>query len=210
MAILKEIIETAYYISGIILVVGVAFGAKQLTLLKKDLNDRNRRAAAEKSIEYLAYFEKEIVSTVSEFGKSFREEVATPADDRYLFNKDFRLTTDTLTKEIYAECIIKQRLQIVTVLNRLEFFSAVIESRITDEELLYVPTSKLFCEFISSNHVFISLLRDSGTPYKNLVSLYLKWSKRMEVEKLKLQVEETQHKIKEQGTDYHSSPPIGM
>ncbi|CAM3060476.1 DUF4760 domain-containing protein [Paenibacillus sediminis] len=206
----KDIFQILSNIASIVLIGGLFQGIYQVKLLKKDLNDRNRRSAAEKSMEYLAYFEKEIITSTSEYEQKLKEEIKDPADDNHLFNEDFKINPDHLSKEMIADSIVKQRLGIVTILNQLEFYSAVIESRITDEDLLYTPSAMVFCDFVKSNHLWISILRAQGIPYKNLVSLYKKWSKRLEVEKLQLQMLETAHKIKQQGKDYGSLPPIGL
>ncbi|KJB84846.1 hypothetical protein AZ66_28440 [Paenibacillus sp. E194] len=209
--IIREGLDAVYKVSGIVLVLGVFLGLAQLRLLKKDIKDRNMRAAAEKSMEYLAYYQKEIISTASEYKNKVTEEIKEPAKFDHLINKDFILKGVHLEKELIADSIIKQRCGIIPILNRLEFFSAAVESRITDEELLYPPLSKIFCEFIEEEFIWIAVARTrGGAPYKNLISLYNKWSKRMEVDKLKLQMKETAHKIREQGNDYHSSPPIGF
>ncbi|OAB46556.1 DUF4760 domain-containing protein [Paenibacillus antarcticus] len=207
----KEILDALYKLSGIVLVLGVFLGLVQLRMLKKDIDDRNQRSAAEKSMEYLAYFEKEIIPLTSEFFQKVSKEIENPADFKHLVNANFHISEDDLTKELYAELIVKQRFEILPILNRLEFFSAVIDCRITNEELLYVPLSRVFCNFVEREYIFISFLRLKGRgPFKNLVSLYIKWSKRIEVDKLNLQKLETEHKIKQYGNDYKSSPPIGL
>lgn len=206
----KEVLDILYQISGIALVSGVFFAVQQLRVLKKDMNDRNLRAATEASMSYLAYFQSKIVPLESEYSKKVKRELSEPTKFDHLINDEFILKSQ-LSKELVKDSIVKQRCGVIPLLNGIEFFSTAVQSRLTDEDLLFTPLSHVFCDIVKAEYVWIAGIRTEGAAqYNNIVWLYNKWSKRMEVDKSKLQMAEAEHKIKEQGNNYHGSPPIGL
>jgi hypothetical protein len=83
--------------------------------------------------------------------------------------------------------------------------------------MIFTPVAKHFCRTIEKEHLFISVQRNRGAPFKYTIELYKKWSDRLEIEKLNLEAEnhelqkqEIEHKIKAKGTGYRSTPPIGF
>lgn len=183
----------------------------QLEHMKKDTTIRNERAAAEKSIEYLSYFQNEVILKFKDYNASLSAEAKLKAPKNFddLLLPDFKLKNPT--KDVIAELVFRQEIGMLPFLNSLEFFSAVVESRITNEDLLYTPLSKLFCDYVEQERLALSALRShQGIPFKNIVSLHERWSKRIEVEKLQLQKAEAERNIKEHGDGYKSNPPIGF
>lgn len=207
---IKEVIETAYYISGIILVMGVVLGLKQLKILKKDLEDRNKRAAVEKSLEYLNLFATTILGAISEFNGKLKKELPKQKDSEHLFDGKFNIDIEKLNKELIVETLVVQKLGATTILNQLEFFSVAMLNGVADENIVFTPASKVYCRFIEEQHLLLSIMRNQGAPYANLVKLYGKWKDRLEVEQLELQKIEAENKIKEKGNSYQAKPPIGF
>ena len=200
---IRPYLEIIYFLSGIAVPLTIYVGLK-------DMKSRNKRAAVEKSLDFLIFFAKEFIPAIREYKEKVKKELPKETDTSQFFNKDFYFPIENLDKNLMAELIIKARFGLTDLLNQLEFFSAAVLYRALDEDIVYTPLSKVFCDFVESEHLLLSVSRSMGAPFKNLVKLYKKWSDRREVEKYQLQIEEAKHKIKEKGTNYKSAPPIGM
>ena len=206
---IQVVIETAYYVSGVFLLIGIGIGLYQLKILKKDLSDRNQRAAAEKSLEYLDFFSTSIMPAMEKYDNAMEVEVTKRESVSSLNDGKFLLVPGDLNKELTAETIISHRLGIIRILNQLEFFGVAMLHGVADESIVFTPVGKVFCRFVEDEYVPLSLLRSEGVPYKNLVELYSVWSSRIEYEALQLQKEEAENKMKKQGEAHKVRRPIG-
>lgn len=228
---IRLILELLYYLSGIILGGGVIFailqikqgilqldllkqqlviGVEELNLLKKDNEDRYKRAAVEKSIEYLKLYAERIIPASDLYNRKLKEEIPDPTDTSHLFDGKFNLNFETLDQLIKIEIIVKQKSGAIQLLNELEFFCAAINAGLTDEDLVFTPTAKNFCKLIKRDHLVISVMRNRGTPYKNLLEVFNKWSARLEIEEDQLQIQEATNRIKEKEHVSKFKPPIGL
>jgi len=207
---IKDIVEFLYYISGIGLLTTVILGIIQLKVLKKDLHDRNKRAAVEKSLELLAFFSDHFFPAVSEYTAKVKTENGKPCDTKSYFDGKFYINLKDLPKELMVESIIKDKCGLTHLLNKLEFFSIAILNSVADENLIYTPVAGSFCDFVEREHINISVMRANGIPFKNLIDLYEKWKKKMAVEKAILQKLEADDKIKEIGNGHEFKKPIGL
>lgn len=206
-----HILEGLYYISGLLIAAGLVFAykqmkaantnieltAKQIDLLKKDMRDRNKRASVEKGLEYLQMFAVDIIPSISEYERRVDKALKGERRSRVSNKKcHFDIVIEELEEHEIREVITKQDAGLIHILNRLEMFSAGVLNGLTDENLVYTPISGMFCNFIQREHIYITILRDAGVPYKNLVELYDKWYDKSELDKLTLQKEELEYKIK--------------
>lgn len=215
---IKQAIELLRDVAGIALVIGLFFSYKQLSTVKeqlrtvkKDYQTKNKRAAVEKSIEYLNYFANSFLPEAQRYRDKVQEILKADSwiEQSDSFSGKFDDTMDKLGKMESVILIVKQECGILNLINELEFFSAAIVNGVTDEDIVYTPIARVFCKFIEDEHIVISLLKQTA-PYENLFKLYKKWKDRQEVEKLELQKRDAEIKIREKGTGYMSSPSIGM
>lgn len=206
----RSIFESMYFIASIGLFTSVLIGLRQLRLFKKDMDDRNRRASVEKSLEYLAIYASEIIPMHDEYELNLKKELPTLQPNTHLFDGRFNINVDNLSKEMKVEYVVKARLNLHTILNKLEFLSVGILNGLAVDDIVYTPIANHYCKLIEAEHVFISVMRSDGAPFKNLLALYRKWKSRLEVEELELQKMEVEHKIKEKGNEHLSVPPIGL
>lgn len=206
----KDILGALYNLAGIVLVIGLFSGIAQLKLLKKDLNDRNKRSARESSLQYLTIYASEIIPLYDSIIRTYRDEIGEFDPNDELFNAEFTITEDQLTADIMSDLIILTDMNLHTFLNKLEFFSTAMLNGLVDEDLVFTPVGKSFCKIVRTEHLYISYSRGRGTPYKNIIELYNRWSDRLEVENLELQKREADAKIKAKGDGYKSKPPIGF
>ncbi|WP_153732548.1 DUF4760 domain-containing protein [Sporosarcina obsidiansis] len=185
----KEWFEMIYYISGIVLVIGVFIGIKQfkiakdeIQLLKKDYETRNKRASVEKSIEYLNLFATEFIPKASEVQLNIKQNVTQIYKGP--INNDFRFDDNCNLKSKYIQDLLRKSIEndAVDVLNRFEYFSAAFVSGLADEELAFTPLSRIYCEYIESMYVVLCYLRkdEDHSSFENTVKLYNSWKKRLE------------------------------
>lgn len=221
--IVKNILEGLYYVAGIFLVYGIIIGMKQLKLVKdqvemlKDEARRakesfqlsNQRSSVEKSIEYLDFYKSSIMPSTHSFRSKINQELPKRTSTSHLFDGNFILTSADLNKDIVAESIVAQRSGVIDVFNHFEHFAVAMLHGVADEQIVFTPIGRLYCEFIEEEHVSLSLIRSKGVPYRNLIELYKLWSDRLEVEQLELQKFEAEIKIKEKGNSYKARPYIG-
>ena len=203
----KDIIETLYYIAGIVLVAGVILGRKQLTvikqqlvllkeeadLLKRDFQVRNQRASIEKSIEYLNWFAIEFIPQMEEFNDKIDEnrvkKYRSIKGQAFIFDSTICLSNDKTMESI----VEKRNNGAINLMNQIEFFSAAMTSGLADEELAFNPLAHVFCEFIETNYDVYCDLRHGGrdTMYTKSIELYEIWKERLE----SLELEKKQQEI---------------
>lgn len=206
----QSFFEFLYFISSIGLLGTIIIGLIHLKAIKKDMRDNNRRAAVETSLKYLDFFATIFIPQSGEYSRNLKQEIPNPVNNEILFDGKFNLNISALSKEMIADCVIKQKFGAINLYNKLEYFSVGILNQLADEDIVFTPISRLYCDFIKKEHLLISVLRNQGAPYRNMIILFSKWEDRIEVEELELQNKENEHKIKEKGTGYKSSPPIGL
>jgi hypothetical protein len=206
-SIIKEGIELIYYLSSIGLLIGVIVGLKQLKLMKKDFEVKNQRASIEKSIEYLNLFATEFIPIA---GKVLLEiEKKNVKFYKGPINPDFRFDHNCNPSSKYIRDLLKASIECdaITVLNRFEYFSAAFISGLADEELAFIPLSRLYCEYIEQLYVVLCYLRrdEDQNSFEYTVKLYNMWKKRLEkmkLEKKKSKLDEEISKIREERIRY--------
>lgn len=233
-----EYFEAIYYISGPVLVIGLLFAFRQvkiaseniklaqeqlksanehaqiasrhLGLLKKDMNDRHRRASVEKSLEYLSMYAYEIIPQTSKYTHSINEELKE--EPRSIYSKDnngFKINPENLKIHQIREIIVKQENGLVHIINKLEVFSVAILNGLADEKIIYTPIARIFCDLIEKEYLYISVTRYEGVPYENLIKLYNKWLNAIELEELTLQSQDIQDKMKDKQDSHEETITIG-
>ncbi|RED54782.1 hypothetical protein [Cohnella lupini] len=205
----RPYLEALYFVASIGLAASLFIGMQQIKLVKKDMIDRSRRSAAEKSLEYLDRYATRILPAMQEYNKKFKAEVPNPIDTSAYYNDDFNYPLDLLEKSLIAEFIVKQNCGISQLLNELESFSVAINEGVVVDEIMFTPISRTLCNFIKEEHLYFSVIRNIGSPFKNLIDLYFRWSERIEVNNLELQKMEVENKIRQKGNRHKSRPPIG-
>ena len=64
---LKYYAELGYFIAGIVLAAAAIYGLKQIRLTKTDIEERKKRAAMEKAMEYYELYESKFTPLINEF-----------------------------------------------------------------------------------------------------------------------------------------------
>lgn len=196
--IIKDIILYGYYIAGIVLAVGVIIAGRQLKLMKKDNADKNKRAAIQKSIDYLDWFATKFIPEQGEFLKKLRGKnimiYSELKEMPFVFNDEVNLDNEKVLENI----ILKHNAGAIHLINKLEFFSAAIISGLADEELTFNPVCNLFCEFVEFNYdVYCHSRKNSTKKFTNTIQLYELWKGKIHNKDIEEQVEMLQNSKKE-------------
>ncbi|MEK4697923.1 hypothetical protein MKX31_28745 [Bacillus sp. FSL M8-0063] len=198
---IKPILEALYYLAGIGLLTTVIIALKQLQVVKQDMDIRNKRAAVEKSIEYLKWFSSEYIPKVNKvLGKIT---IAATIDKLNPMNDLFFPDDSHKTPEVQTLISEAKKHGGLDILNDLEFFSTAVLNGLSDEKILYKPLAKSYCSIVAVLYPVICNYRATADPtngYSNIMKLYKIWNDRgmkVNMEYAKSNLEEDISKIKD-------------
>jgi uncharacterized integral membrane protein len=200
-SIVNSLLELLYFVSGILLLVGLFIGYNQLKTANEDIKIRNERLGVEKSLDYLSFFAHTLVPKMSEYvssapkGESLQFGTWDPKETDYKL--EIKNLEDSVQLEAYVSLLSKQERGVNDIFNHLEFFSAGVVHGLADEEVVYNPISKMFCRFVEREIIYLSTARSEGTPFANVTFLYKKWSLRLENDTQLLKIRELESTIEE-------------
>jgi hypothetical protein len=190
---IRPILETLYFIASICLVISLFIGIRQIKLFKEDMSIKNKRAAIEKSIEYLNWFATEYIPKTYEFHTKLSKKEIT--NYKGIINQNFIFDENCKEDDPQIKSIIDAYIECggIDLLNQLEFFSAALLSGIADEELAFNPLADLYCGYISEFYVLMCYLRrgEKSNLYSNTIELYNMWNKRL----IKIKLEKEKNRI---------------
>ncbi|UTR05135.1 hypothetical protein MM326_13560 [Alkalihalobacillus sp. LMS6] len=149
------------------------------------METKNKRAAVEKSIEYLGEFSKNIIPKSQKIVKQVHENELP--DNPPKMNEVFLFRKEEDTEEIkqFSERLYK--LGALDVLNELEFFSAAMVHGLADEEVTYTPIVKPYTSVVAFLYPAICTYRKNDlNAYTNVMELFKIWNGRLQKENLEL------------------------
>lgn len=196
----RDILEILYYIASIGLFVGILVAAKQLKVMKSDINSKNKRASVGKSIEYLNWYATEFIPEFDVYQEKLEGKKINVyykmKNRNFDFDEGFSLESPNVMNSVAQ----KRENGAISLNNQLEFFSAAMMSGLADEELAFNPLAEAFCEFVEFNYDVYCYTRRSGkdTLFTHTISLYEMWKERLEsleLQKEKRKIDEKMSKI---------------
>lgn len=185
---LRPYLETAYFLSGPLLLIVASFGLGQIRLMKRDIALRQERAAKEKAIEYASRYAR--LSKLAM--KAVADRTKANLKDYNGMVGDFSMASIPLT----MLPISKKRHSIVSwlpVLNELDAIASAFVSGVADERTGFNIFGRTFCQSVKRNYDLIALERGNHVlpDFQSVVDLYRTWSSRL----AKVELAETQSKI---------------
>lgn len=173
---LRAWLEIAYFISGIVLTLGVVFAAFQVKAYKRDMALRARRALAEKAIEYSTRY--------ASFVLNHREYVRDcQANNLAAFNEDIKVFKfSDLSSACQTITLQKHRLDsYVKAFNELEAISMAFVCGIADDDLGFKCFGDAFCSVVELNYdVFCMRDTDTANAHAQYTrELYFAWKGRL-------------------------------
>jgi len=194
---LRPWLEAAYFFSGIVVAIAVAFGLKQIGLLKKDIRVRNERAAKEKAIEYASRYLCDYVRLQGVFFDAREGEKLGPYSGPI---GDF--TRDSIPRSVQGLETVMKRYGIhswLPAMNELEAISAAFTSGVADEATGFKIIGRSFCGTVQDHYDLIAWSRHKAhNPqgyWNNIVQLYKMWSPRLEESELRQAKEFLENRI---------------
>lgn len=198
--VIKEAVEILYFLSGVGLLIGLYFAYQQLKLMREEYNTNNKRAAVEKSMEYLNYFATTIIPLNTTYSnglsKIAHQKYKGPKNDDFRFDQNCSFSSEYIRK--FVDASIKSGAS--NLLNQLEYFSAALMSGLADEELAFIPLAEAYCETIEDLYPTICYTRkkEGTNMFSNVIGLYKIWKDRLDLHDLakdKTKIDEKMSKI---------------
>lgn len=177
----RPIFETLYFVASIGLFATVILGINQLKLVKKDMSDRNKRAAIEKGVEYLHSFATDFIPKMNDFRDALIAaqipEYTGPFDEHFIYNGHY----SSKDPAVISRLKVYDQNGAVSLANELEFFAAAVLSGLADEELIFNPLSTVTLQFIEYLYpIYCDQRKDIDTRmFTKTIELYKMWKARI-------------------------------
>jgi len=192
---IRPYLETAYFVAGIALAVGLLFARAQLKAFQVDTRIRNERTAKEKAVEACRFYLVEHMMTE----KLFYDAKRVKKLHNYVGNTG-NFTVSSLSDSQKAHGLALMGVEeLRQTLNELEIICSLFVSGVADEKTGFQIIGRSLVNSIETNYDVITLFRDDNKfqPYwYNIVELYQVWKARFEREILKGSVDQIQEKLK--------------
>lgn len=175
--LVRPYLESLYFLAGVLLLGGLSLTYRQVVLIKKDIQIRNERAAAEKAIEACdRYFCKYVPLNSAYYHDCKKAKLETydgPIGDFFV---------SSIPEVILKDCAPRYaQISWLPALNQLESISACFISGVADECTGFKVIGRTFCGTVESNYdLFAISRREKAHPYwANTVALYQLWRPRL-------------------------------
>lgn len=202
---LKQWLELAYFISGIVLACVAIYGLQQIKIMKRDMATRAERAAKEKAIEYSSRYLSAFCEISRAFFNEYRENKMEPYKGQI---GDFTLSS--FPKEHFANA--KKRFSLsswLPAMNELEAIASAFTTGVADERTGFNIIGRTYCLTVIHDYDIIALCRNGNACdyYQSIVDLYKIWSPRLN----KAELEAARQKMDERISCIPDAciPPIG-
>lgn len=201
---IKEWIEYLYYMSGIGMLITIFIGLRQLKLVKADIKVKNQRAAAEKTMDFLAWFSEKFVKKYSNRMREINREKYDEKLSNFNYNeyvkKNYILNENEISDEAGRYIQILGRNEGVDTLNELEYMSFAFVQGVADEEIAFNSLSNLFCEAVEQHYILLMYyrsIREQQNLYSNVTELYEIWNTRIQNDKKDLSIKQLNEQVVE-------------
>ena len=203
---IRPVTELLYFVASIGMAIVAFFGLQQIAILKSTAKTQANRDALRLTSEQCAIYMEKIIPLQNKF-------------DQYIKEKNIKWfegwTTEINGQEIRVHRSTPADMQNLALLgphighfNQMEAFAVYFISRLADEKVAYHTIGKTFVSHMDKVIPFVISAREDGY-YKNMVSLYVVWKARAEVEKLSLEQKKIDSKLSNFRSASATASPIG-
>ena len=174
--VVRPWLELLFFLSGAVLAAAAVYGLKQVSLLKRDFEVRNERAAKEKATEYAQRY---LSNYVRLYNGAYAESEAKGlrSYEGVVGGFDnFRHLEDSV-----KEGAIERGVLFLSALNELQSIAAAYATGVADEGVGFEIIGRTFCASVRSVYDVLTLCRgDNAYPYyQSIVDLYGLWRPRL-------------------------------
>jgi hypothetical protein len=176
---LKYYAELGYFIAGIVLAAAAIYGLKQIRLTKTDIEERKKRAAMEKAMEYYELYESKFTPLINEFDYECSEKGLDIGGYKQLEQFDKSGINPSLTQRR------NMILSWFPAFNVLETIATAFVIGLADENIGYSLFGPSFVRQVYRIHdIIVSNLKFQEFPrwMEMTIKLYLKWAPKYQKE----------------------------
>ena len=194
----RPYLEAAYFSAGILVLLGLVLAARQLNLLRLDVNLRNERAAKEKAI---VACERYLGAYVEKSGELLKEKLTKKFSSYHGPIGDF--SKNSIPRKLWDRVSAKLLLDnTLPVLNELEAIAASFGTGVADEKTGFQIIGRSFCSTVESEYDLIAICRDEHVHnyWSGIVEVYSIWRPRLtkaEMESAKSRLQQKIDSMKE-------------
>ncbi len=186
--VIRKIFELSYYVSGIVLCVGIFIAYSQMKVSKESAAQDAARCRKERAIDMA---DKYLRDTVDKCNKLFnlKKKLGVSFKVRKNISKFKFEINDCMWMN--DDCNWDLVVTSMLICNDLELISSSFVSGIADEETGFSIIGRSFCSTVEDNYDVLSIAYGNKAypPYKNVIELYGIWSPRIRVGELNAELE---------------------
>ena len=201
---IKPTMEILYFIAGIIVSITAILALKQIKIMKHTAEIQSKRDALTITSEQCVNYMTNIIKLQNEFNRSLKENQihfldgweVTISDNEISLKHDGKIDYSNFDKMNYA-----------TVYNAMEAFATYFISKVADESVAF---NSLGTTYVNTTEHYLPILLEVNEDgyFRNIVNLYVLWTKRM----ISIDLQEQQENLKRKMKNYHTEviKPIGV
>ncbi len=175
---IRPTLEVLYFFSAMILAIAAIIGLQQLSLLKRDMNFRAKRAAKESALDAAIAFSANFIPQSNAFYRDCKEIGLQGFYDGPI--GDFSFTS--IPKEQLPITISRAK---IASLNILGTICSRFITGVADEQTGFDLIGKDYCECVENYYDLIAIMRISDdTKGDDLTDLYTIWNNRLKKQRL--------------------------
>lgn len=215
MATVRTWLELAYFVSGILTALLVAFGLRQLTLAKRQMETtkeifrtQSRRASVEMAVVECRRFAETIIQDKLALDKFCRDNNVTFFEKATFKRTEEGFTVDVSDTDDGDIDKFKTAHELLNrILNGLEAHALFFLSGVADEDIAFLSIAKPYvnlCEQLFKLFPILNVEEEDAAPIK---TLYFRWRKKQDAKKLEVERQAIDKKL----SSYKVRPikPIG-
>jgi hypothetical protein len=197
---LKIIIEIVNSISTVTLVIVAIIGLKQLTISKETRRISAKRDAFKLAAEQTVIFGEKIIPEIDILDKLIKDKKIDFFIKSTVSIEGDNISVNAYTENYSIEKMIEIAPNLGKILNSLEAFSIYFVSGVAAENVTFETCGDSFVRTVKKLMPFIISFNKEKNGYNNTLKLFRTWNSRFESEKLILEKEKIENKLKKTKT----------
>lgn len=190
----NQILVNLYYISGILILLVNSLVLWQIKIAKKAITITDDRQKLETALKYINDFHNSILIKWNVYYENYKSENLNDTD-KYFTKSFISNELNCLNKKqlsSYYKLYLRNYKSISDFLNALEVFSVGVNSKIINEDIIYMSIGEAYCEIIEFISVIICINREDNlsSQSKYTIELYHKWKKKLDIKTNEIKLQE--------------------
>lgn len=183
-------------VSVIILIIVAIIGLKQLTISKETRKIGATRDAFKLAAEQTVVFGEKIIPEINNLNDLIKENELDFFTKSTVKIEGDNISVNPYTENYSPEKMIKIAPDLSKVLNSMEAFSLYFVSGVAAESITFETCGRSFVRTVKKLMPFVITMNNEKHSYKNILILFRTWSSRIESEKLIMEKEKIEEKLR--------------